>query len=503
LKKNRKASRGITLYADDKTLHDKISLKSESFEENIKRVKKALKNNKYINIGISRFNFFKIHEIIRFCYTLMGRRLDLRSVSLPLFPTKKLYYNFIDYLQELTSRIGSKKIRFFLKDEKLLDLLYSISKQADQYNERELLRLLGVISEHPFIGPQTIVLDTYHNCNTNCLHCWIHTPRRKLSPALNSLKMDFSLYKNIIDNAAELLCDEVIIQGDGEPLLDKRFPEMVQYARDKGLKVLFFTNAILLDKRIARRIIDLEIDEIFCSLPAGTEATYARINPRQSKQTFRKITKNLKDFISMRDKSGKKKPWLQMTHVIHNLNYHEVEEMAKLDTYIGADKVRFYLVRLDKNINFLKLKSSHIHSIKESVKNIAPFLKKKHIELQDNICFQLKNYSTSTGHWSASKLLKSCPVGWFFSLVLAKGEVSMCCHLRVIDILKEKSFKDIWNSSAYNKFRIKAKYLMDNKNTTFSNDVKLYNEFCKHCDTHQVILRINELFDKYKLTQFL
>jgi MoaA/NifB/PqqE/SkfB family radical SAM enzyme len=498
-----KKDNSIYIYGDNEDLHDRVSSRQGDFKKSISKIKTAINKNKNIKIGISKFNFFKLNEIAQFCSSLMNRRLDLRSVVLNPLPLKKLYLNFFDYIRELNARIGSDQIEFFLKDEKLLNLLYSVSSQANQYNERELLRLLGVISEHPFIGPQTIVLDTYHHCNTNCIHCWIHTPKRILSPKLVNLKMSFSLYKNIVNDAVDLLCDEIIIQGDGEPLLDNRFLEMVQYARNKGLKVIFFTNAILLDEKKAKRVIELEIDEIYCSLPAGTDKTYAVINSKQSKETFHKIAHNLKNFILLRNKLKRNKPSLQMTHVIHDLNHHELEEMARLDAHIGADRARFYLARLDENIKSLKVKPDHIEVMKKSLKKVAPYLKKEHIELQDNIWFQLKNYNSKTGRWSGDKFLKSgCPVGWFFCLILAKGELSMCCHLRVVDYLGGKSFKEVWNSESYNKFRSQAKYIMKNKDITFRNGVKLYDEYCNNCDTHQVILKINELLKKYNLEQF-
>ena len=493
----------IYIYGDTEDLNDKISLGSGDFKKSVSKIKHDVNKNKKIKIGISRFNFFKLNKIAQYCSSLMNQRMDLRSVILNPLPLNRLYLNFFDYIKELNARVGSGRIEFFLKDEQLLNLLNLVSNQANQYNERELLRLLGVISEHAFIGPQTIVLDTYHRCNTNCIHCWIHTPGRNLSNELINLKMDMVLYKSIVDDAESLLSDEIIIQGDGEPLLDDRFMEMVQYARNKGLKVIFFTNAILLDEKKAERIIELEIDEIYCSLPAGTDKTYAAINTKQSKETFHKITGNLKKFILLRNKLKRNKPKLQMTHVIHELNHHELEEMAKLDVSIGADRARFYLARLDESIKFLKIKPEHIEVMQNSLKKVTPYLSEHNIELQDNIWFQLENYNFKTGRWSGDKFLKSgCPVGWFFCLILAKGELSMCCHLRVVDYLGKKSFKEAWNSGDYNKFRTQAKHIMKNKGITFRNGVKLYDEYCNNCDTHQVILRINELLKKYNLEQF-
>ena len=87
-------------------------------------------------------------------------------------------------------------------------------------------------------------------------------------------------------------------------------------------------------------------------------------------------------------------------------------------------------------------------------------------------------------------------------MILARGELSMCCHLRVVDYLGGKSFREAWNSGSYNKFRSQAKHIMKNKDITFRNGVKLYDEYCNNCDTHQVVLRINGLLKKYNLEQF-
>jgi MoaA/NifB/PqqE/SkfB family radical SAM enzyme len=492
----------VHLYGDSDKLHDKISGVPGDFIKIIGKIKK-IAGKGILYIGVSRYNFFRLHTIAQYAATLMGQRIDLRSLGVTFLPVRNLYASFGIYLNELNQHLSQHRIHLYLKDAGLLELLHTMSSQADQYNERDLLRLLGVIAEHPFIGPQTIVLDTYHRCNTDCLHCWIHTPKRKIIGRIENLEMDINLYKQIIDDAERVLCDEIIIQGDGEPMLDSRFMEMIAYARNKGLKTLFFTNGILLDKKKAAGIVDLEVNEIFCSLPAGTAKTYALINSKQSENTFSVIENNLKNLINMRNNAGRSKPLLQMTHVIHNLNYHEMEEMARLDASIGADKVRFYLVRLDNNIKFLKLKASHIKSMQESLQRIEPLLKAKGIELQDNIHFQLQHYNPENGDWSGETFSNmGCPVGWFFSLALFRGEVSMCCHLRIIDILKEKSFTQIWNSDRYNEVRIYAKYLNKHKNEHLLNGKKLFDDSCRHCDTHQVILRINQLMNKYHLDKF-
>ncbi len=317
-------------------------------------------------------------------------------------------------------------------------------------------------------------------------------------------EMDMGMFRDIIDGAVRLHCDEIIFQGDGEPIRDPRFFERVTYARDRGLKVIFFTNGILLNKEHIKKIMELEISEIFCSLPAGSPQTYARINTMGSTATFQQIVGNLQSLRLMKESTGKSEPLLQMTHVIHALNYAELKQMAQLDAEIGADKVRFYLARLDENIRSLKLSASHIKTIKKSLQYVAPFLSHRNISLQDNIHFQLKHYHPPTGSWSGNTFLKTgCPVGWFFCLVLARGEVSMCCHLRVIDHLAARNFEQVWNSAEYDRVRAQAKHLRDNASVSLTNGRKLFDDYCQQCDTHQVILRIHQLLDHYGLTRFM
>ena len=108
------------------------------------------------------------------------------------------------------------------------------------------------------------------------------------------------MYKKLIDDAEKLLCDDIIFQGNGEPFLDDRLFEMAGYARDKGLKVIIFTNGILLDQANIKRLHELEVSEIFCSLPAGMARTYSLINPGHPGDTFDRVVTNLKELISER-----------------------------------------------------------------------------------------------------------------------------------------------------------------------------------------------------------
>jgi len=493
------------IFGDNEDLHNKVAQSKNSFKETLDKIKQSLQENKKVNIkiGVSRFNFFKVKEIVEFSGLLLGRPIDLSSVYLELFPAQKLYFNFINYLKQIKSKLDILEITPVLVDKELLNILSIVSEKANVYNERKLLRLLSVVVEHAFIGPQTVVIDPHHRCNVNCLHCWVHTPKITHTDEFMNRKLEFDAYQRMIDDFAELKVDSIIFQGDGEPLLYNKFFDMVRYARGKNIAVTFFTNGLLLNNTIAKEAVELGVSQIFCSLPAGTEKTYSLVTHRENEAALAKVLENLKYLTAVKRQKNKISPSLLMTHVIHALNYKEIVQMAHNDVDAGADIIRFYLIRLDDNIKFLQLKPEEVEFIRESMCEVKEFLKDKHVELLDTTDFQLNNYEKDSGAWSKGVFLKEgCPLGWFFCLVPALGDISLCCHLRTVGYLKEKSFKEIWTSPEYEKYRVQAKYLKDNKDATFLNGVKLYDEHCEHCDTHQVIRDIQEDLKNYKLYKF-
>lgn len=491
----------FAIFGDFEELQDRIAGKKNSFKKNLDRINKT--PGARITIGVSRYNFSRLNKIAEYCMSILGKKSNLSSIELKLFPVKDLPQNFISYVGEIKKNIDSE-INISFYDDKLMEILSTVGLHAkvNPGREKDLLRLLGIISEQAFIGPQTIVFDPFHRCNAKCQHCWVHTPEIKHPEEFLNRRFDFDIFKKIIDDASDMMTDGIILQGDGEPLMYDKFMPMLRYARSKGLGVLFFTNGILLDEEKAKEIIELGVNEIYCSFPAGTPEVYEKVASIQPAETFYKIRDNLKNFMALRRKSGKDTPRLIVSHVIHNMNYHELAEMAKMDAEIAPDAVRFYLIRLDSMNRFLQLKPEQIEAIKKQIPVVSEILKKRNIEFIDNFEFQLDHYDEKTGAWSKDFFLEhGCTIGWYFNLIPAKYDMSFCCHLRTVGYLDKRPFKEVWNSVEYWRWRRQAKYLKENKNARFANGQVMYDEHCDHCDNHQTIIKsLNELkkYDLYK-----
>ena len=99
-------------------------------------------------------------------------------------------------------------------------------------------------------GPQIAKIDIEltERCNNNCIHCYINLP----ASDNEALKRELSTekWKEIIDQIAYLGALEIHFTG-GEPLLRKDFLDLYLYTRKLGMKIMIFTNATLITKRIA------------------------------------------------------------------------------------------------------------------------------------------------------------------------------------------------------------------------------------------------------------
>jgi radical SAM protein with 4Fe4S-binding SPASM domain len=91
-------------------------------------------------------------------------------------------------------------------------------------------------------------IELTERCNNDCIHCCINLPLN--DKKAKEKEMGTSRIKDILIQAERLGCMRVRFTG-GEPLLRPDFEELYIFARKLGIKVLVFTNARLINERLA------------------------------------------------------------------------------------------------------------------------------------------------------------------------------------------------------------------------------------------------------------
>ena len=118
--------------------------------------------------------------------------------------------------------------------------------------------------------PRELYIESTTRCNEFCDQC----PRTHLGrEADRDIAPDE--VARIIEQIPDL--ERVVLHGLGEPLLNARLPEIVALLRARNVWTLFNTNALLLNERRGRALIEAGLSELRVSLDGATPGMYARV----------------------------------------------------------------------------------------------------------------------------------------------------------------------------------------------------------------------------------
>lgn len=116
--------------------------------------------------------------------------------------------------------------------------------------------------------PTMIDIEPTQRCNYKCVMCVPFKEKRK--------DMTFDEFKKILDEQYGLM--EVKVQGVGEPLLNRDFFRMVDYAKKKWLWVRTTTNGSLLHKNDNyKKLVDSRVHDVNISIDGCTKDVYEAI----------------------------------------------------------------------------------------------------------------------------------------------------------------------------------------------------------------------------------
>jgi radical SAM protein with 4Fe4S-binding SPASM domain len=117
-------------------------------------------------------------------------------------------------------------------------------------------------------------IELTFRCNLNCVHCYCNLPpgdKKAISEELTSDEI-----REIIDQAVAEGCLWLCFTG-GEPLLRPDFLDLYAYAKSKGLFVILFTNATLINERLADYLAEWPPRRTEVTLYGATEGTYEAV----------------------------------------------------------------------------------------------------------------------------------------------------------------------------------------------------------------------------------
>ena len=306
-------------------------------------------------------------------------------------------------------------------------------------------------------------------CNIRCKMCALPKITRKKG------MMDFYTFKKIY---CQIKPETVVLTGYGEALLNPDIIRIIEYAKNNGSIVHMDTNATLLDKNMAFRIIKSGVDWIRTSVDAANKMTYDKIRVGSN---YGLVWSNISSLIRLKEKTESKTPIIDLTCVVQPENFIEIEAILEKSYRLGIG-IRFLM-----GIDYCKSTYFHWEKIREGkVTSVLDYAITRSNELGLSEANKtLKKTKETYLCMMKDKKLKPGPCFWPWSSVFITwdGKVLPCCYFYNSEVIMgsvtRQRFDNIWNNRHYREFR--KNLLKDREHYTN----------CRYCGTNE-----SELFNK-------
>lgn len=177
-------------------------------------------------------------------------------------------------------------------------------------------------------APPQLWIETVLTCNAKCTMC-VHSERKMVGV------MTMDLFRRLVDQAAEWGIPSVCLSIYGEPMVDKRWLERVQYVRAAGLTYNFFSNASMLTPELAAAMLELGgWTEVNFSVNGFSKAVYEAVMPPLARE---RVYGNIERFLELRAAHRGAVPRVVVSCVTLAENVHEI-----------PDYVRYWKPRVDR-----------------------------------------------------------------------------------------------------------------------------------------------------------
>ena len=280
-------------------------------------------------------------------------------------------------------------------------------------NRHELYTVL------PLKTPYSLFVDVCNACNFKCKFCAIQYANKKLP--FRKMCMDYDLFRKVIDDLRKFPepLKMLRLAANGEPLLNKRLPEMIEYARGGVTHwIEFVSNASLLTPELNRKLVSAGLDRIRISIEGIGEEQYYEM-------------------------SGVKIDWNKFVANIKDLYEHKGNCEIYIKTVDAAVDTE------EKREKFFSTFGDICDKI--SIEHVIPIWTGYDEIYQD---FDIETAEGLHGH--AVKELDVCPFPFYSFVINPDGEVTVCCNdwERKISMgnVTSESVYDIWNGEKYHNF---------------------------------------------------
>ena len=306
--------------------------------------------------------------------------------------------------------------------------------------------------------PLKIQLEITNRCNLKCIMCArIFNPRYSSTAGFIG-DMDLDLVKKIRPVLRGV--SAVYTFGNGEPLLNSNFLNILRIISPFRPRISFNTNGTLLNEKKCREIVDLGIDCVVFSIDSPIKESFEKIRKGSD---FDVVIRNIELLHKTKSNKKSKVPHIGFAIVAMKQNLREVPQLIKLAKKLGVESIyiepliwqngpryeRFYKDNeILTSIGFFEVRKicGEITGVakEEDIKVTSPYFDKLLGGKGNQI--SIKGKEDNPG--------PICTRPWTTIFISWNGEVRTCCGSHfVFGNLRTQPIEEIWNGPKFQSYR--------------------------------------------------
>jgi len=178
--------------------------------------------------------------------------------------------------------------------------------------------------------PVEYIVETTAKCNLYCPMCPRETHKQPKED------MSDQVFERLVEGAAHT-GEHMMLIGLGEPFMDRKIFDRIEYCEQHGISTLLSTNGTFLDEKMSERLLATRLTHITLSFDGASRETFEYYRKGAK---FEKVRDNFVRFARMKHARGSKvQVVVQMVRMPGNA--HEVDEFRRFWSAIpGVDQVR-------------------------------------------------------------------------------------------------------------------------------------------------------------------
>jgi len=186
----------------------------------------------------------------------------------------------------------------------------------------------------PLPSPVEAYFEVANRCNSLCATCPL-----TFGPQESAHNLGFEELTALVAQMPDL--KRAVMHGIGEPLLNRELPKMIRHLKERGVYVLFNTNAALLTRKRQLDLIESGLDELRISIDGSTPETYLKV---RGIPVFDRVIENAAEMVRTKREVGAETPRLSFWVTGLRENLRELPEVVDLAARLGVEEV--YLQRM-------------------------------------------------------------------------------------------------------------------------------------------------------------